>query len=259
MDPNSQKYTAFLCEFGLFEFKVMAMGLTNATATFQRFVQHVFADYLLNFVKCYIDDILIHSRTLREHVEHVKRVIFRIGDYKLKIKLDKCEFVRLELSFLGHVLSKDTIKPMQDKIQKIHQFKRPTSVSQVQAFLGVAVYYKLFGKDFSVIAAPLYKIIANKTFEWNNECEDAFVKIKSLLTSDTFLRIPDSINPLVLDTDACNNGIGAVLAQIIDSKELPVGYFSKHLKKSEKNYSTPEKELMAIVKGIQFFRYYLYD
>ena len=129
MDPASQKYTAFLCEFGLFEFQVMAMGLTNACASFQRFVYHIFADYLATFVKAYIDDILIHSKTLREHIRHVKLVLFRIGEYQLKIKLEKCEFVRLELSFLGHLLSKDKIKPMHEKISKLHQFKTPKNIN----------------------------------------------------------------------------------------------------------------------------------
>ena len=258
MDPESQKYTAFLCEFGLFEFNVMAMGLTNATATFTRFVQHIFADYLLHFVKAYIDDVMIHSRTLREHIQHVKLVIIRIGEYKLKIKIDKCEFVKLEISFLGHTITENKIKPMHDKIAKLHRFNTPQNIKQTRAFLGLAVYYKLFGKDFSRIAAPLYSLITTKKFNWTNECEVAFNTIRNLLTSESYLKLPSGKNPLILDTDACNEGIGAVLSESVDGKELPVGHYSKHLTKTEQNYSTTEREMMAITKSIVYFKYYLF-
>jgi hypothetical protein len=258
MDPESKKYTAFSTEFGLFQFKVMPMGLTNSAATFQRFVQHVFADFLTDFVKVYIDDILVHSKTMEEHIKHVQLVITRIQEYGLKIKLAKCEFTVEEIQFLGHIISHNKIKPVKDKLKKLKNFERPKNIKKTQAFLGLAVYYKLFGKEFSEIAAPLYSMIGTRKFKWTNECETAFNKIKNLFNEESFLRIPDQINPLILDTDASGTGIGAVLSQLVNNEEYPIGCYSKHLTETEGRYPVTEKEFMVIAKAISFFKYYLY-
>ena len=162
LEKNSIKYSAFACEFGLFEWLVMPMGLTNATATFQRLMNHIFADFIDWFIKVYLDNSLVYSKTLREHIKHVLMVLIRLHKYKLKIKLSKCQFAKLEIDFLGHRISFNFIRPTQEKITKVLCFKEPNSLKTVRAFIGLTSYYKLFGKDFSTIAAPLYKCAGGK-------------------------------------------------------------------------------------------------
>ena len=265
LDDDSKKYTAFACEWGLYEYNVMPMGLTNAPATFQRMMNNVLRECIEEgYVSVFLDDILIHSSTLDEHFKHLSKVVEKLRQNDLKVKLKKCELVKQEVTFLGHVISYGRIKPDPSKVEALHRYPRPTNLTQVQSFLGLAQYYRKFIEFFSAIAAPLYFLTSKDgcekdgTLKWSELCEKAFNQLRSILTSDSFLVLPDMSLMFRLDTDACNSGVGAVLSQFQDGAWRPIGYFSRGLNKAQKNYSTTEKELLAIVLAIEYFHQYLY-
>lgn len=258
MHRDSEYLTAWSCSLGHFNYKVLPMGLTNATSSFQKLINHVFADYLFDFLNGYLDDLIVASDTLQNHVPEVMMVLKRLEAYSLKVKLSKCAFVKLEIQFLGHIVTHGMIKPMPSKLEKLKAFKVPNKISVVQAFVGLANYYKPMAEKFSIIAAPLYKCIGEPKFSWNEKRQEAFEKIKAIVTADSFLIAPDWDKLFIVDTDACLEGIGGCLNQDFDGKDKPVDIYSKHLTPTEQRYSTYERELMAMVKSIIHFKYYVY-
>ena len=147
------------------------------------------------------------------------------------------------------------IKPMPSKLEKLKAFKVPNKVSVVQAFVGLANYYKPMAVNFASVAAPLYRCIAEPKFSWNEKRQEAFEKIKSIVTSDSFLVAPDWKKLFIVDSDASLEGIAGLLNQEYDGKDQPVDIYSKHLTPTEQRYSTYERELMAMVKTILHCKY----
>ena len=260
MDPESRKYTAFGCEFGLFEFNVLSMGLTNAVATFARVMNEILKDYIGVFVLVYIDDILIYSASIEEHIKHVRIIISVLAKYGFKVKPSKCDLFKQSVKFLGHVISPRGLEPNPDLVSALYQTPVPSTLKQVKSFVGLATYYRKFIKNFSVIASPLYAVkeISKNKIEWTKECQTAYDTLRDILASDLVLVIPDFDKPFSLATDSSDYGMGAVLAQTHGDQERPVAYFSKSLSKAERNYSTSEKELYAIVASMEHFKHYLY-
>ena len=213
MHNNSEHLTAWGCTLGHFHYKVLPMGLTNATATFQQLMNHLFADYLSEFLRDYLDDLIVASDTLQEHVPECMMVLKRLKAYSLKVKLAKCEFVKIEIQFFGHIVTHGMIKPMPSKLEKLKAFKIPNKISVVQAFVGLANYYKPMAANFASVAAPLYKCIAEPKFSWNEKRQEAYDKIKNIVTSDSFLVAPDWDKLFIVDSDACLEGIGGLLNQ----------------------------------------------
>ena len=258
MDEKSKELTAFGSELGLYEFNVMPMGLTNSSATFQRLMDKVFKELIGSIVIVYLDDILIFSETLEEHLKHVKLVISILSNFNLKIKLVKCQFYQTAIKFLGHIVSNGEVRPDNDKTKALYQFIQPNKLVQVQSFLGLATYYKKFIKDFSAIAKPLYEA---KEVEgillWSEEQGAALNMLREAICGKNVLILPNFEEDFFVETDACNYGIGAVLSQKKEGFLKPVNFFSKHLTKAELNYSTSEKELYAIVRALEYFKYIL--
>jgi hypothetical protein len=259
MDSNSQEYTAFACDFGFFEYRVMPMGLTNACATFQRLMNNVLDGLIGKICLVYLDDIIIFSNTLEEHIEHVKLVAQRLREHNLKIKLSKCKFAQKRVEYLSHIIENGSIKPNPAKVEAISKCKVPTTVKQVQSFLGLVCYYRKFINNCSTIASPLINLTKkNIDFIWDEACQSAFDQLKQILMSDQMLALPNYNKIFRLETDASGYGVGAVLSQQIDKQWKPIAYFSKHLSATERNYSTSERELLAIVLAIEKFKQYLY-
>ena len=268
MDPASTQYTAFSCEWGLYEYIVMPMGLTNAPATFQRLMNKILHDEIkAGIVVVYMDDLLIHSKTMREHLEHVRRIIEKLRHHGIKIKLSKCEVAKTTVIFLGHEVSYGQIRPSVEKTKVLFEYPRPLTVCQLQSFLGLAGYYRKFIAGFAKIATPLYTLLQGHDsttkntklkLEWNDDAEQSFIQLRNMLTTRPLLVLPNFDLAYILDTDACNYAIGAVLSQEQDSAIRPVAYFSKHLSPAQKNYSTSEKELLAIVLSVEYFIQYLW-
>jgi len=191
--------TAFRTRYGHFEYLVMPFGLKNAPATFQHFINDVLSDYLDDFVISYIDDILIYSNSLEEHHEHVRKVLRKLLDNKLYVNLEKCEFDVTKTTFLGFVLSQDGLEMDKEKVKVILDWPIPTTVKEVQSFIGLSNYYRIFIKDFAKIANRLHKHTRKYVpFNWGPDQQKAFDKFKELFTSAPILRHPDSNKPFIV-------------------------------------------------------------
>jgi len=186
-------------------------------------------------------------------------VLDRLRTYKLKLQPEKCEFLRKEVSYLGHQVTEAGVRPDPQKVATIERFPTPTNPRQLKAFCGMISYYRRFIPNCSRIASPLYKLLKKDTkFEWTEAQENAFQHLKSKLTRQPILQYPDFSKEFVLTTDASNQGVGAVLSQGPIGKDLPVAYASRSLNRAETHYTTSEKELLAIVWATKYFRPYLY-
>ena len=236
----------------------MPFGLCNAPATFQRLMDMLLAGLLWEACLVYIDDVIIMGKDFPSHLSNIAAVFTRLRDAGLKVKPSKCEFFKREVHFLGHVVSNYGISTDTSKTDKIAHWPVPTNQQQLQQFLGLANYYRRFVRDFAAISRPLHRLTEkNSVFRWTSECDRAFNHLKQLLTSAPVLSYPDFSKPFLLDTDASNEGIGAVLSQIHEGTEHVVAYASKSLTKAERNYSVTRKELLAIVTFTNHFRQYL--
>lgn len=195
--------TAFRTRYGHYEFLVMSFGLTNAPTAFMDLMNPVFRPFLDRFVIVFIDDILVYSRSAEEHARHLRYVLQTLREHQLYAKFSKCEFWLEEVAFLGHVVSRDGIQVDPKKIEAITEWPRPTSVTKVRSFLGLAGYYRRFVKDFSRIAAPLTKLTQkNARFVWTDRCEEHFQMLKDLLTSAPVLTLPSRSGGYTVYCDA---------------------------------------------------------
>lgn len=251
--------TAFSVNSGKYEFTRMPFGLKNAPATFQRVMDCVLRDYLGKFCLVYMDDIIVFSPSLQEHTIHLRKVFNQLKEAHLKIQLDKCEFFKKEVQFLGHTVSEDGVRPNFDKIEIIKKWPIPKNEKQVRQFLGILGYYRRFIKDFAKLVKPLTKLLRKDSlFEITKEIVTCFEKCKQVLTADPVLIYPDFTKEFILTTDASDFAIGAVLSQGIIGKDRPIAFASRTLNKTEENYSATEKEFLAIVWAVKHFRPYLY-
>ena len=262
--PDSQEKTAFVTPQGLYEFRVMPFGLTNAPAVFQRLVQRVLMG--LNpedgpdYVAVYIDDVLVFSRSLEEHFEHLRRVIERLQEVGLKLKPAKCQFIREEVEYLGHLITPQGLKPNPRLVEAVQEFATPQDLRRLRQFLGLSSYYRRFVPGFSQIAQPLNNLTRKGVeFCWTDECQRAFTTLKQKLTTAPVLTYPSFSKAFVLETDASTLGLGAVLSQPQeDGRNHPVAYASRALSPQEANYSITELETLAVVWAITYFHTYLY-
>ena len=261
LDPESRAKTAFTSHVGLYEFTRMPFGLCNAPATFQRLMQVVLSGLEWQCCFVYIDDILIASRSFEEHMRHVQLVFERLRQAGLRLKPKKCQFLRKKVPYLGYVISRQGIEVDPRKIGQVQNFPKPTDPTSVRSFVGLASYYRRFVPHFAAVAAPLHRLTKKDVkFEWSEECETAFCRLKSLLTEAPVLAYPrfGGEERFLLETDASGVGLGAVLSQSQgDGKYHPIAYASRSLQPNEKNYPITELETLAIVWAVKYFRAYL--
>jgi hypothetical protein len=209
-------------------------------------------------VVCYLDDILVFSKTKEEHVKHLRMVFQKLSDRGLILKEAKCEFFRTEVDFLGLRVTSGGLRPQDRKIEKIRNWPAPVSVTQVRSFLGLAGFYRRFVKGFSEIAAPLTNLLRKEhKFTWTEQCQKAFDTLKEKLSSDSVLAVFDPMRETELVTDASLIGIGGVLHQKYDEGWRPVAFFSRKLNPTEQRYHTPDRELMALVESLKEWEHYL--
>ncbi|RVX14525.1 Transposon Ty3-I Gag-Pol polyprotein [Vitis vinifera] len=233
---------------------IMPFGLTNAPAAFMDLMNRVFRVYLDQFVIVFVDDILIYSRSLEEHKQHLVTTLKTLRRHQLYGKLDKSEFWLTEVNFLGHVVSEAGIAVDHSKVEAVQEWQRPTNVFEVRSFLGLAGYYRRFVEDFSRIAAPMTRLTRKGVkFEWNEECENAFQELKRKLTIAPVLTAPISGELFTIYCDASTVGLGCVLMQ----QGKVVAYASRQLKQHERNYPTHDLELAAVVFALKTWRHYL--
>lgn len=259
MNPKDQAKTAFSVPLGHYEYTRMPFGLKNAPATFQRLMNNVLVG--LQGLKCfvYLDDIVIYGNSLQDHNIKLKEVFERLTKHNLKLQPNKCEFLKTEVMYLGHLITQDGVKPDPKKIESVKNYPVPKSPKDIKSFLGLAGYYRRFIENFSKLSQPLTKLLKKEEpFIWTSLQQHSFETLKAKLCEEPILQYPDFSSTFNLTTDASNFAIGSVLSQGIGHDDLPIAYASRILNKSETNYSTTEKELLAIVWSVKHFRPYLY-
>ncbi|GJR80793.1 putative reverse transcriptase domain-containing protein [Tanacetum coccineum] len=241
--------------YGHYEFQVMPFGLTNAPAVFMDLMNRVCKPYLDKFVIVFIDDILIYSKNKQEHEEHLKIILELLKKEELYAKFSKCEFWIPKVQFLGHVIDNKGIHVDPAKIESVKDWASPKTPTEIRQFLGLAGYYRRFIEGFSKIAKPMTKLTQKKVkFEWGDKQEAAFQLLKQKLCSAPILALPEGSEDFITYCDASKKGLGAVLMQ----REKVISYASRQLKIHEKNYTTHDLELGAVVFALKIWRHYLY-
>ncbi|KAL5775969.1 hypothetical protein ACOSP7_013526 [Xanthoceras sorbifolium] len=246
--------TACVTRYGSFEFLVMPFGLTNAPATFCNLMNDVLYEFLDKFVVVYLDDIVIYSNSLAEHVVHLRQVFSKLREHKLYVKKEKCEFCRQEVMFLGHWVSKGKIRMDERKIRAILDWPSPTRVTELRSFLGLANYYRRFIEGYSKRVSVLTDLLRKDCkWVWSDACQTAFEKLKLAVSSEPVLSLPDFEKPFEVHTDASDRALGGVLVQ----EGHPVAFESRKLKDVEQRYSAHEKEMAAVIHCLDTWRHYL--
>lgn len=256
MDKRDIHKTAFSTANGHYEFLRMPFGLRNAPATFQRLMNQVLKEYIGKICIVYLDDILIFSTSVDKHLESLTKILARLKETNLKVQLNKCNFLKQETEFLGHLVTKEGIQPNPKKVEAIDKILLPKNQKEIKSFLGITGYYRRFIRDYSKVAYHIIKYL-KKNVKINLKDKfyiEAFEKLKLLIKSDPILIHPDFRKEFTLVTDASNVALGAVLMQ----NNKVICYASRSLNGHEKNYSTIEKELLAIVWATKYFRPYLF-
>ncbi|GJV99069.1 putative reverse transcriptase domain-containing protein [Tanacetum coccineum] len=240
--------TAFRTRYGHYEFQVMPFGLINALVVFMDLMNRVYKPYLDKFVIVFIDDILIYSKNKKEHEEHIKAILELLTKEELYAKFSKCEFWIPKVQFLGHVINCQGIHLDPAKIESIKDWAPPKTPTEIHQFLGLAGYYRRFIEGFSKIAKPMTKLTQKKvTFEWGDKQEEAFQTLKTKLCSAPILALPQGAENFIVYYDASHRGLDAILMQ----NEKVIAYASRQLKIHEKNYTTHNLELGAVVFALK--------
>ena len=259
LDHESRPITAFTVPGrGLFQFRRMPFGLHSAPATFQRLLDQIIGPQLEPRAFAYLDDIIVLGSTFEEHFDNLREVLQRLRAAGLKLNKEKCQFGRTELQYLGHTVTERGVATDPEKVQAIARIPAPTNLRELRRFLGMVSWYRRFIPRFTDIAAPLNHLLQKKVrWTWSEKEEIAFETLRQQLATAPVLACPDFTLPFTLQTDASNEGLGAVLTQDINSQERVIAYASRTLNSAEKNYSVTEKECLAVVWGIRKMRPYL--
>ena len=274
MHPDDRHKTAFSTPFGLFEFRRMPFGLCNSPASFQRLMQQIFSDTVFQTLLVYLDDIVVYSQSLDEHLQRLEFVFERLRAHGLKLNPRKCHFFQEEVQYLGYTVSKEGISTSEDKVKVVKDWPLPKTLKELRAFLGFTSYYRRFVSKYAHVAKPLYGLIATfnknnphksngqlKPF-WTPECSTAFNTLKTKLTSTDVSGFADYSKPFILETDASLNGLGAVLMQEQEGRRRVIAYASRTLRPTERNdsnYSSAKLELLAVKWAVtEKFKDYLW-
>ncbi|KAH8871863.1 Retrovirus-related Pol polyprotein from transposon 17.6 [Schistosoma japonicum] len=260
--PKDRQKTAFVIPTGLYEFQTMPFGLTNAPATFQRLMQTVLDGLVPKRCLIYLDDIIVHGRAIEQHMENLRIVLDCIRANGLKLRPNKCQFLKQSVTFLGHYITSRGVQTDCSKVQAVQSWPTPTSAAKVKNFMGLASYYRRVVANFAGIATPLHRLTEKgRKFLWTAECQSAFEELKAKLAAASILGFPDTspgAGSFILDTDASDHAIGALLSQISPGgQEKVISYGSRKLDKREVNYSSTRRELLALVYFMKHFRHYL--
>ncbi|UYV72243.1 K02A2.6-like, partial [Cordylochernes scorpioides] len=257
VDPGTRPLLTINTHKGLFRFKRMPFGLANAPSYFQSVMDRVLSG--IGGVICYIDDVLIATASIEEHLALLKTIFARLAKYNIKLKKEKCLFLQKEIEYLGHLVTEEGIRPLDHKVQAIQKAKTPTNISELRSFLGLVNFYGKFIPNLPELLKPLHELLHKKRpWVWTKECGEAIDKCKNSITSERVLVPYDATLPLCLATDASQIGVGAVLSHIIEGQERPIMFASRTLLEAEQNYSQIEKEALAIIYGVTKFHQFIY-
>ncbi|KAL0185666.1 hypothetical protein M9458_017336, partial [Cirrhinus mrigala] len=244
--------TAFSTTSGHYEYRVMPFGLANSPSYFQAFINEVFRDMLNRWVIVYIDDILIYSNSLSEHICHVRAVLQRLITHQLYAKEEKCEFHQDKVSFLGYIISADGVAMDERKVSAVLRWPRPNTLKELQRFLGFANFYRRFIRHFSSVAAPLTTMVRRGTsrLAWSQPALQAFDDLRRRFSTAPILHHPDPDRPFIVEVDASSTGGEP-------AKMFPCAYYSHKLSPTERNYDVGNRELLAIKLALEEWRHWL--
>lgn len=259
MKEGEEWKTAFRTRYGHYEYQVMPFGLTNAPATMQALMNDILREFLDDFAIVYLDDILIYSRTEKEHIQHVKKVLGKLLNNRMLINQKKCEWHVKKVEFLGHIVTTEGIQMDPAKVKAILEWPEPKSVKEVQSFIGLANYYRKYIKGYSIGTAVLTDITKKDLgFHWNDATQTAFDQVKKKFAEEPILSNHDPELEGIVEADASDRGIGGVLSQKDPQGKLrAVAFYSRKLSPAEMNYEIHDKELLAIVECLKTWRVYL--
>lgn len=261
VEPADVPKTAITTPFGLYEFVVTPFGLRNAAQTFQRFIDSTLRG--LTFCHAYIDDILVCSRDEAEHKKHLEVVFQRLHENGIVINTAKCVFGAPEVTFLGHLVNKEGIKPTSDKVTAIRTFPKPETVKQLRGFLGMVNFYRRFLPGTAAKQQPLNDLLkgpkrtGNAPITWTEAADAAFAQVKDSLAETTLLSHPKLGAPLAVTVDASDFAMGGVLQQFIEKGCQPFAFLSKTLTPAQQKFSAYDRELLAIYTAVKYFRHTL--
>lgn len=283
MSEEDKEKTAFICPLGFYQFERMPQGIMGAPATFQRLMEKAVGDMHLLQCLVYLDDVIVFSRTLEEHEERLLKVLDRMEEFGLKVSIDKCQFFRTSVKYVGHIVSEDGVSTDPDKISAVSQWPQPTNLKSLQSFLGFCGYYRRFIANYSAIVRPLTDLTRgyepprrgrptkkeqgkkylskNELFgeRWTPACTEAFQKVKTCLIRAPVLAFADPTKPYILHVDASFDGLGAVLNQEYPEGLRPVAFASRKLSVSERHYPVHQLEFLALKWAVvDKFHDYLY-
>ncbi|CAN6560281.1 unnamed protein product [Malus baccata var. baccata] len=252
--PEDQEKTTFTCPFGTFAYRRMPFGLCNAPATFQRCMMSIFSDYVEKIIEVFMDDFSIFGDSFDGCLHNLSLILKRCVETNLVLNWEKCHFMVKQGIVLGHIVSENGIEVDKSKIDLVRHLPFPTSVREVHSFLGHTGFYRRFIKDFSNVAQPLCRLLQKDVaFEFTKECTTSFNQLKELLTMAPIIILPDWSLPFELMCDASDYALGAVLGQRKDKRPHVIYYASRTLNDAQLNYSTTEKELLAVVFALDKF------
>ena len=258
LTPEARAKSAFCSCKGLFEWTVMPFGLCNAPATFDRLMDRVLTGLQWGICLVYLDDVIVLGSTVEQMIDRLGQVFAQLRAAGLKLKPSKCFLFKRKVSYLGHVVSARGVATNPAKVQSIQSWPVPKNVHEVRQFVGLASYYRRYVQGFASIARPLHDLTKKGVqFCWTDECQQAFDELKCHLVNAPILGYPLGNGQMILDTDASNNGIGAVLSQMQGGEERVLAYASKTLSGPQRNYCTTRKELLAVVNYTSHFHQYL--
>ena len=257
IEEEDIKKTAFITKYGLFEFSRMPFGLCNAPATYCRVMNLVLRGLNWDTVLAFLDDILVLGKSFDDHLQNLRQVFTRLRDFGLRLKPKKCAFFQAEVEFLGRRVSQAGLRLGQEHIEAVVKWPIPRSSKEVEQFLGLVNYHRLFLKDLAKFSVPLYAVTGKGNFRWGGDQEIAFQQIKAQLTSAPMLALPNSTDAFILDTDASDYAIGAELLQLQEGKERVIAFGSLALTKEQRRYCTTRKELLAVIRFTRQYRHYL--
>lgn len=278
MHPDDQHKTAFTTPFGLFEWTKMSFGLTNAPSSFQRLMNEIFREEIFQILLCYLDDILVYGKTVMETLERLDVVLGKLVQYGLKLEITKCSFMKSEVTYLGHRISKEGIATDPNKIAAVRDWPVPQTLKELRSYLGFTSYYRRYVHQYTQRARCLHQLVTQLTPPnsskkigrrksipigdmWKDTHQKAFEELKTALTTAPVLGFPDYEKPFVLETDSSESGLGAVLSQDQFGKRRVIAYASRGLRRGEtnkSNYSSKKLELLALKWAVtDKFRDYL--
>uniref|UniRef100_A0AAV2LHK1 Gypsy retrotransposon integrase-like protein 1 n=1 Tax=Knipowitschia caucasica TaxID=637954 RepID=A0AAV2LHK1_KNICA len=258
VDSKDREKTAFITKWGLYEYTRMPFGLCNAPSTFQRAMELVLRGLQWETLLIYLDDVIVIGNGVDQSLDRLEQVFQRFQSYGLKLKPSKCHLLQEEVLFLGHIVSGNRVGPNPALVKDVQQWNPPNNLQELQAFLGLCNYYRKFVPSFAELASPLHNLLKKGTvFQWTDEHQAAFTMLKEKLTTAPVLGYPRTEGKFILDTDASNNSVGAVLSQIQWGEERVLTYASSHLSPAQQRYCVTRRELLAVVRFTRQFRHYL--